>query len=193
VKRWLFNLATISSLILCVPTVAMWVRSYSHFDGAHYYFPPDPDKAQTNLYVQSRWGETAIYRTRSKPSPNSDLVGLRTGSVPAQVIMKHPNAVGAMSNGPLGFGFGHVADAQLSSSLRPGVPYRSTWTVIFIPYWAMIVLLAVLPCWWCLLRWRERRRQRVGHCPLCGYDLRATPDRCPECGAIRGAAAPTAA
>ena len=36
-----------------------------------------------------------------------------------------------------------------------------------------------------LLVWQKRRRQqRIGLCIHCGYDLRATPNRCPECGAI---------
>jgi hypothetical protein len=54
------------------------------------------------------------------------------------------------------------------------------------PIWPILALAAVAPIlamWRLGLRWRRQRRLRMtGHCPACGYDLRATPQRCPECG-----------
>ena len=42
---------------------------------------------------------------------------------------------------------------------------------------------AVLPSVW-IIRYRRRRRIiAAGCCAVCGYDLRATTGRCPECGA----------
>jgi len=66
------------------------------------------------------------------------------------------------------------------------------WTVVCVPAWAPLFVTAALPALWLHRRRRRTRRRARNLCPACGYDLRATPDRCPECGAA-SAAADTAA
>lgn len=53
-----------------------------------------------------------------------------------------------------------------------------------IPYWSLAVV-AVVPLVPSEL-WRRRRQRRMSGscCSRCGYDLRATPNRCPECGTV---------
>jgi hypothetical protein len=57
-----------------------------------------------------------------------------------------------------------------------------THTSISLPYWSLALPTAGAPIARAAAIARRRRRIKAGLCAQCGYDLRATPDRCPECG-----------
>jgi hypothetical protein len=55
---------------------------------------------------------------------------------------------------------------------------------VILPTRLLVICTLFLPFGW-VIRFLSQRRARVaGLCPTCGYDLRATPERCPECGIV---------
>jgi hypothetical protein len=71
--------------------------------------------------------------------------------------------------------------AALKSATFSPRPLRSLAIPLAIP-----LLLVAIPTGWAVARLvRHIRRRRRGLCPNCGYDMRASPDRCPECGQAR--------
>jgi hypothetical protein len=83
------------------------------------------------------------------------------------------------------FGFGFYAGQRSP----PSWPMSHNDLFVVLPHWAVVLLTAILPAR-CALGLRRRRREARrmrGLCPSCGYDLRATPGRCPECGTISAA------
>jgi hypothetical protein len=65
-------------------------------------------------------------------------------------------------------------------------PVYTVQTIWKLPYWCIILPALVFPIvrgGFAVLHHRKRARRAVlGRCPSCGYDLRMSEDRCPECG-----------
>lgn len=56
---------------------------------------------------------------------------------------------------------------------------------LLLPCWFIALPAGVSPAIWMFRTLRRRVSVGTNHCTRCGYDLRASPDRCPECGTAR--------
>ena len=176
-RRWLFNIAASLSLALCLATATLWVRSH--------------------------WVTDDVLYTR----PNQWAIGLGTKQGQVTFCVIESRAPGGFRGGKDGFRYTNRTSWVGSRSFLPGVvktidvagfersellgPARMRWWTT--PLWSVALLTVVAPAVWSW-RWHRRRvRGRGKLCSSCGYDLRATPDRCPECGAVPDGAAGAAA
>jgi hypothetical protein len=181
-RRWVFRILSALSLVLCVGICVLWVRSYTKASDVG---------VETEIVIDGPRSSNGLSRILHRTySLASDRRGIsysveRRGSfnLLGRWTVFHYDRLGLDTKDmapDVGFlGFGYRDGTVPSTEAWRDVTWRE-WTM---PYWSLVLLLACLPTVAVMKSLRERHRRRPGHCPACGYDLRATPDRCPECGA----------
>jgi len=133
--------------------------------------------AAAGLWARSHWRQDGIdvFRllTWWQIQSNSGVVLIHSNTWPEDgpsgTSLEYCSDVAGGITAPPAFSFGRGADGPRA------------WRDVRIRHWLLVAGMGVLPIAWIA---RHRGRPRIGHCPACGYDLRATPDRCPECGAV---------
>lgn len=160
-KRRLSSIVSAISLMLCLATGVLWVRSYWTLDylSKHSSF--------WLVMVTSERGRLDISTSRYQQPLQMDI-----GYAPIPEGLLPPKLDYDPGWSPLGFDVVNVEKAWGHT------------VAVGIPHWFASVFSAVLPVRW-FWKWRrDRLAKRKGLCPQCGYDLRATPNRCPECGTV---------
>jgi hypothetical protein len=193
----LLNAATALSLVLCVATVALWVRSYWVWGNVRVAVSHAGDdwvgwSAWDAMYCKGWVSATLSHSRRGADDLNREKLGLfadvrsnvrRAGNGPGIRHRGGPTPAVAFAGAPTTLGFGWRFG-------RPPLPSRGWSLIVVLPFWAVAGLLAAPPVAWEAARWRRRRRDRDRRarqlCVACGYDLRATLERCPECGRVPG-------
>jgi hypothetical protein len=175
--------------------IALWIVSEFRRDFIHRSWTitrarPAPENPATTLIDHAFGGWTFSSEKGSLVLESADDLFTYDGQYPDEPVPS-PLVVDWVhgsdrdrSNSELDFyprflGFAYFKPA-IRASLIP--PPRDTFfdrTVLVVPYWAPVLVTATAAI---LATLRNMRKIGTGLCLQCGYDLRASKERCPVCG-----------
>jgi hypothetical protein len=176
--KLIVNIASALSLLLCIASVVLWVRSQFREDTLTWTALEPPGFRQ--FLINISWDRSVVdielYVYVYPPVGHRTVVSTGMWSFRSTAVT---------NNVPRRWWAEHDTQTRIQSSGNADLAPKSEedWS-IGAPFWVPSLTSAILPLLWLGTSIGRRRRRRVGFCPKCGYDLRATPNRCPECGTI---------
>jgi hypothetical protein len=185
----LLNAATALSIALCLASGLLSIRSYFARDLL-------PREITHNGWQVQSWGgrlifvRTTIANLNGAVRMNVSVEGPSTPipkvKLPAEVPLADQMGM-TIRNAPTHWGFdGSISDSWPALSIGPNNQSQRGFSadVYSIPLWSIFAIMVLLNCPMIFLWHRSRKRFSAGLCQSCGYDLRATPNLCPECGTL---------
>jgi hypothetical protein len=178
--RKLWWIASAASLLIGLAAVLLWIRSFSAADvvGAG----RTPAAGDMSWWTLASWrGEVVLDRQhRYFTGPSRTVFPIFVVGRPLHIERRDGLDRNAESLPHHFAGFGWEREQTVSHDNRATVTFVQSRQGAAVPLWAISLLFLTPP----MLMWRRLRNPRyaAGHCRTCGYDLRASTNRCPECG-----------